>query len=958
MNSFLGRMRKYLLVYLSSFATILGVALVFASALGWIRGSLAGPWSLELEMSSTASGDVTLLLDSGNGFNSSVSSTIPGDGGVHRIVLPLPPIPVRYLRLDPLDASGSAIIKSMTLVNTVQGERVPVSLEVLKPIYQISSATMRNGELVLVFPEGARDPQMSVDWVPLVSLADPGQFVWSEIASTLRRSWIVSLYWAFVPVFVAMVNRRSVTVPKSDGLIRRHLPVMLAIGVVALLLPNLVHYYESAHSKLRFRMRAPGAKIVQVGFGVEGSVDQRSTNVTVKPEPINQNWMFSVVNLPERNSLSAGNMAILLDVRTPEQQFSSWSQLTREGGWRPLLTPSRMGPGGEIGLGSGAGTFSGELKGTELQFTFLGSNRSGKLQLVVNGLSETVDLYSGLLQDMISLRYVNGAPGDLEWRQYEVSLPRTPINALKFTTKEGGLIEIQQLEGEGLLFTSTGLNSFLVDSNKREALAFALLVSFAMGALLWVFAQCLQKRNAEWATAGAPLSLGLFAAMFWGLLFYPGFMDKDSMMQWESALTGNYYNWHPPLLPFVMKASMFFCNGPSLLCFLGGMLYWSSMFIIVRLLVKSPILFALVCAVLVVNPILALYSISVTNSVWAVNAALFSTAALIVAIQRRSGWYFAVSVLLISIASCFRHNYPSVAIVHAVAGFFLFSSSGLIGRLKGAFLAAFVVVVATVPSKILSSLPFVSNQPYAMSIAVMNSYVGTLHSPNIPPRERKHFQRSFDRVLGKGAFDRLQSSYICEDYFTYFSHPEVLAQDLIVTNSAFIVRETAKVAWRYPRAFLDHKMCWARNFLHMDRISYKELIGVEFNPYGYYTDSRFPLFYNAFRDLLVKHELQFFYSFYLFFFVALIIGGLSLVFRQYFLALLLALSLGHFAGYAITDVSACWRYNLYSYILSWIMLLVSLVLSSRWIAIRIGTVLRGYWEPQSIPGGLKQTSTL
>jgi hypothetical protein len=76
------------------------------------------------------------------------------------------------------------------------------------------------------------------------------------------------------------------------------------------------------------------------------------------------------------------------------------------------------------------------------------------------------------------------------------------------------------------------------------------------------------------------------------------------------------------------------------------------------------------------------------------------------------------------------------------------------------------------------------------------------------------------------------------------------------------------------------------------------------------------------------------------------------------LTFLLALSLGHFAGYAITDVSACWRYNLYSYILSWIMLLVGLVLSLRWITIRVGIVVRRYREPQSSPRELTQISTL
>ena len=47
--------------------------------------------------------------------------------------------------------------------------------------------------------------------------------------------------------------------------------------------------------------------------------------------------------------------------------------------------------------------------------------------------------------------------------------------------------------------------------------------------------------------------LYLYIIIFIWTLYYPANMSWDSMVQYRQAVTGDYYDWHPPIIPFVLK---------------------------------------------------------------------------------------------------------------------------------------------------------------------------------------------------------------------------------------------------------------------------------------------------------------------------------------------------------------------------------------------------------------------
>jgi len=45
----------------------------------------------------------------------------------------------------------------------------------------------------------------------------------------------------------------------------------------------------------------------------------------------------------------------------------------------------------------------------------------------------------------------------------------------------------------------------------------------------------------------------LYIIIFIWTLYYPANMSSDSMFQYKQAVSGDYNDWHPPIIPFVLK---------------------------------------------------------------------------------------------------------------------------------------------------------------------------------------------------------------------------------------------------------------------------------------------------------------------------------------------------------------------------------------------------------------------
>lgn len=70
----------------------------------------------------------------------------------------------------------------------------------------------------------------------------------------------------------------------------------------------------------------------------------------------------------------------------------------------------------------------------------------------------------------------------------------------------------------------------------------------------------------------AALALGLFAAN--ALLHYPGVMNNDSIGQYRQAVSGQYGDWHPPIMAWLWSWLRLVGDGPAPLLLLHLALYW------------------------------------------------------------------------------------------------------------------------------------------------------------------------------------------------------------------------------------------------------------------------------------------------------------------------------------------------------------------------------------------------
>ncbi len=70
----------------------------------------------------------------------------------------------------------------------------------------------------------------------------------------------------------------------------------------------------------------------------------------------------------------------------------------------------------------------------------------------------------------------------------------------------------------------------------------------------------------------------LLGALFfiWTILaYFPGCVSHDTLQQYEQAITGNYSDWHPPIMAFLWRSLMFLWPNPGVLLIFHNVCYWS-----------------------------------------------------------------------------------------------------------------------------------------------------------------------------------------------------------------------------------------------------------------------------------------------------------------------------------------------------------------------------------------------
>ena len=84
--------------------------------------------------------------------------------------------------------------------------------------------------------------------------------------------------------------------------------------------------------------------------------------------------------------------------------------------------------------------------------------------------------------------------------------------------------------------------------------------------------------------------LGLLIVSFWLLSTWPGYMNPDSALHWEEALTGRYPNWHPSTYSLLVRLSQLIeSNYAAPLVIFQAILILSSICFLARTVTRSTV---------------------------------------------------------------------------------------------------------------------------------------------------------------------------------------------------------------------------------------------------------------------------------------------------------------------------------------------------------------------------------
>lgn len=336
---------------------------------------------------------------------------------------------------------------------------------------------------------------------------------------------------------------------------------------------------------------------------------------------------------------------------------------------------------------------------------------SGQARIIVNGVSEVVDLYaSGINEGQFQKKILLPLPIEVT-QQIESSLPYTTKNfqltltgprilRLKYAqwqgptlwkwspgkaiihgsgievldqNDDGLLLRIKEPEGS-ILFKGIQAKPFFVP-NKED---FILIVFLWLVFIIFILLRAIEayeprhrfgiflRSQTHWAKYALPcIAVWL---VYW-LAFFPALMSPDSLDQWGQRLNHNFSDHHPAFHTFIIWLITFLWLSPASAA-LGQLLVMSSLIgwglsKFQRLGVPSVVLW-MVCGLFAVSPVMGMMTISLWKDIFYAISVLWLTLLLVEVIVSDGKW-FTVSwrnVILLGIVlffiAIFRHNGPQL----------------------------------------------------------------------------------------------------------------------------------------------------------------------------------------------------------------------------------------------------------------------------------------------------------
>lgn len=137
------------------------------------------------------------------------------------------------------------------------------------------------------------------------------------------------------------------------------------------------------------------------------------------------------------------------------------------------------------------------------------------------------------------------------------------------------------------------------------------------------------------------------------LATYPGTASFDSVAQWEQALSGNYSDWHPPIMAWLWAQLWPATLGPRGFFVLQMVLYWGA-FLAMAFALKAHRGWVLALALL---PVTLNFSFVLWKDVWMAIMLAFAAAGALHAVDAKRRWPFLLFAwLALAAALLFRAN--------------------------------------------------------------------------------------------------------------------------------------------------------------------------------------------------------------------------------------------------------------------------------------------------------------
>ncbi|MBC7926957.1 MAG: hypothetical protein H7039_15010, partial [Bryobacteraceae bacterium] len=654
---------------------------------------------------------------------------------------------------------------------------------------------------------------------------------------------LAALLWAFITYLSGLFKRASIKLsPKSawigsSGRIKMLVDCLAIACVISIcLFPDWVKGFASMEreGEIVVLLNRSSPREVRIHWD-EPRQSPNSFSLIKLPEPppafvprsAKDAWQVRITALAEMDPSARAAQVWLYDISTPQQR-TDWSKVIFKDG-----SPWVLRKDGPYSTNRPVAFVTGEkpqslmatLTGNPLRLRFLRHPWSGKVSVTINGKTEILNLYSPELDFYESSTPLQAAKAPARETQeftarFKVPLGEGGWSRLLISQEPKAPLQIVSLKLEDAPLKRLNANEYAVPTGfwSPHMLAFGcslflfvLVATLALGAV-----HILSEQSTDRGLFIFYLVCVAFtASLVLTSLFFPGNVNNDSMDQWQQARAHYYNDWHPVLMALLIHFTQQFSSTPALFTLLQGTILWVAILTCLAQVLKSPKIWLGGTALLLCNPALWPWTVTLTKDIWAASMALAGASAFLMFLkQRKEAWlWFGVSLL--SVAACFRHNSITLVLVPWAIILLVPSLRDSGFRAAGRLVCALILIAA--PGALLSKLPNVFPAQDPTAGMMLNSYVGVMSglAPGSPEFQTE--AQTFDAQFGQGMLKRYVTNYDCavgmqRIFYSDGVHNPPLPLTTLEKNNTFIYDSALRAALSHPFLYWKDKSC---NVLHM-----------------------------------------------------------------------------------------------------------------------------------------------